>query len=117
MIHVLDSFTWKRTALKNTDLDAGRFKSPLCDLKLEKFQSEREQFLPMVGLTPRLLKKLGPLLKAHPNSKATCFRLPEIVDKVLNAGGLHFEPTKEKGELAFDPVSYTHLTLPTICSV
>ena len=80
VLNVMDSYMWHRTALRDTTYDVGRFARPLESLWLKAHGNKSKLFRPVVGFTPRSLRRVGPFLKSEPGGYLTCFKIPKLID-------------------------------------
>ena len=74
------------------------------------------EILPLEGWSSVTIEEAYSQLVSYKHSEISLLELSDEVQSAINLASWNLEATKNDKSL-LEPVSYTHLTLPTICSV
>lgn len=110
ILPVVDSHMWNQTVFQKDKLVLGGLKWPRRSPQLKALHPRQTRAqVPLVGITPDQIGRLGPLIWADTNSKTPFFRMEFNVESNIPKSVAEFEPNEKLGKAAFDRFMSTKL--------
>jgi hypothetical protein len=105
VLSVVDSQLWNKTVFQNANLTVGRLRWPLGPVQVAPLSAESGEiaraYLPLVSLSPKKIRRLGPLIWAEQGSETTCLRVARKTVRAQPETTLAFSPSENLGIKAF----------------